>query len=125
MAKTVEYASYIIDLTDAMLEQRDVLSNPQIEHLQVIQKHAVRFVNRYFRKEKHSLEALLRFLQREAAQHINIIISYNEVLLMDHLGTFDEAFKEACYEIAECAYELRAEVRQLQRNLESFKAALG
>jgi hypothetical protein len=125
MTSTTSYGSYIIDITDALLEHRQPLVAPQIEHLQVMRHNAVLFTTQFHRLEKRSLPDLLTFLRDEAMQHINIIISYGEVLLMDTYGKLPDAHKEALQELSECALALRQEIRDIREDLEAFMEEMG
>lgn len=125
MASAVEYATYIIDLTDAMLEHRQGLNEPQVQRLQMIQRRTVDFLTDYMQHESSSLSNLLSYLGDEAPKPLRIIMGCCDMLLSGNYGVMQPAYLEAVQEILDCGYEIQNEVEEMYENLRDFMQNMG
>lgn len=125
MAETTEYASYVIDLTDAMLEHRSNLDTQQISHLKTINRRAVEFVTTFLLHEKADLDTLYNYFSSDAIQPISIIIGYSEYMLICGSETMLPAYREAIEEIRECGYALRDDMQTMLDELVEFMETIG
>ena len=125
MAKSVEYGTYIIDLTGAMLEHRRRLEPNQVEHIKLIRNNAVNFVTDYLRHENAPLDRLMKFLSYDAQSSITIIIRACEMLSAGMYGELPGAFKEAIREIGDCGYAMHDDIQTTKEELEQFMTTIG
>lgn len=125
MATTIEYASYIIDLTDAMLNHRRGLNLQQIDHLETINRRTVDFVTSFLLHEKADLDSLFSYLNHDVMQPIAVIIGYSEFMLMGGAGGMMPAYRDAVEEIRDCGYNLQYDVQAMLEELIEFMESIG
>jgi hypothetical protein len=125
MTTTTDCASYIIDLSDAMLNHRNGLNAQQISHLETINRRAVEFVTEFLLHENSDLDTLFNFLSHEAIQPISIIIGYSEYMLIGGAETMRPVFREAVEEICDCGYSLRDDMQLMLEELVDFMDSIG
>jgi hypothetical protein len=125
MTTTTDCASYIIDLSDAMLNHRTGLNAQQIGHLETINRRAVEFVTEFLLHENSDLDTLFDFLSHEAIQPISIIIGYSEYMLIGGAESMQPVFREAVEEICDCGYSLRDDMQLLLEELVDFMDSIG
>jgi hypothetical protein len=125
MTNTAEYATYIIDLTDAMLNHRRGLSPQQINHLETIQRRAVEFITSFFLHEKADLDTLHNYLSYDAIQPISIIIGYSEYMLIGAAENMLPTYREAVEELRDCGYALRDDIQDMLADLLEFMENIG
>lgn len=125
MGQTVDYGAYIIDLTDAMLEHGQGLTDAQIQRLQMINRRAVDFVTLYMRNEDGSAPDLLNFLSHDAQTPLRIIMGCSQMLLSGQCGPLRPVYAEAVDEIYECVCSMIADVQQMRMDLQTFMEAIG
>jgi hypothetical protein len=125
MASVVEYGSYIIDLSIAMLENPQGLTQSQAQHLRVIHQKAVDFLTGYLQHESSSLPNLLGYLQNGAIQPLQIIIGSSDKILSGDCGRVHKTYGEAVVEIRDCGYAMYDEVESMYDNLRNLMGNLG
>lgn len=123
--KTVEYGTYVIDLTAAMLEHRNRLTEEQAEQIETVHKRAIQFVTEFLQHENADLDTLLSYLNHDALSPVTIIIGSAEVMVMGMLGKMPKPFMDAIEEIRECGYLLRDDLYDMQRELIEFMESIG
>ena len=125
MAEVVEYASYIIDLSMAMLEHQAALNDKQVHALSIIQQRAVDFLTEYMRHESSALPELLLYLGNLAQNPLKVIINCCEMLLTGQQGLIVDAYAEAFSEISDCADGILAEIQDMHSHLQDLMSNLG
>jgi signal transduction histidine kinase len=120
MQTTVEYGSYIIDITDAMMEHKQGLTNDQYDQIAVMHRRAVDFVTEFLQAEASHLEEFRRFLSHDAMSPITIVIGYSELLLMGASGDLQGPYHEAVTNIRECAYAIKSDIEELHQAIREF-----
>lgn len=125
MPDTTEYASYVIDLTDAMLDHRRGLNTQQVSHLETINRRAVEFVTTFLLHEKADLDTLYTYFSYDSIQPISIIIGYSEYMLICSDETMLPAYREAIEEIRDCGYALRDDMQGMLEELTAFMDTIG
>jgi hypothetical protein len=125
MATTVEYGSYIIDLTDAMLENRQALNDEQVQRIRMINRRTVDFLTDYLQHESSSLPELLYYLQSGAPAPLRIIIGCAKMLISGHCGILPHDYHAAMKEVLQCGYAISTEVEDMYRNLRTFMEEMG
>jgi hypothetical protein len=122
---TTDYASYVIDLIDAMLNHRQGLNLQQVGHLETIHRRTVEFVTTFLLHEKADLDTLYAYLSYDAIQPISIIIGYSEYMLIYGAETLLPAYREAVEEIRDCGYTLRDDMQNMLEELVEFMESIG
>jgi hypothetical protein len=125
MPNPIEYASHIIDLTNAMMEYRQELNEDQFYRINLVNHRAVQFITNYMRKESVSAPALLQYLTEEAQEPLRSIRGNCKKMLAGEYGVFDADYAEAIQEIHTCVYEMVDDIKQLCRDLKQFMATIG
>lgn len=125
MSSVVEYGSYIIDLSIAMLENPRGLTRPQAQQLKIIHNQAVEFLTGYLQHESSSLPNLLHYLESSAPQPLQAIVNSCEIILSGQCGPVQEAYGEAVVEIRDCGYAMHDEVTNMYENLQNLMGNLG
>ena len=122
---TVEYGTYVIDLTAAMLEHKQRLNDMQIDQIETIHRRAVQFVTEFLQHENAPLDDLLSYLNHDAMSPITIVIGFSEMLLMEAAGPMPKPFMEAMDEIRDCGYNIRDDIYEMQEELLAFMESIG
>lgn len=125
MSSVVEYGSYIIDLSTAMLENPRGLTRAQAQQLHIVHRQAVEFLTGYLQHESSSLPNLLRYLRGGASQPLQAIINSSEMILSGQCGRVQQAYGEAVVEIRDCGYAMHDEVVSMHENLQALMGNLG
>jgi hypothetical protein len=125
MPNPIEYASYIIDLTNAMMGHQQGLSHEQFYRINLINHRAVTFITTYMQKENISAFALLEYLSEDAQQPLRSIRGNCKKMLAGEFGNFDDDYVEAIEEIRACAHEMVYDIQQSCRDLRQFMATIG
>jgi hypothetical protein len=125
MTSSVEYATYIIDLSMAMLEHRIGLTDAQAQRLQMIHGRAVDFLTEYIQHESSGLLELLDYLGKDAVSPLRIIIGCADMILNGQCGIVQEAYAEAIEEIRECSYCIQNDIEDMYENLQNLMSDLG
>lgn len=125
MTNAVEYATYIIDLSNAMLEHRLGLSDSQAQRLLMIHRKSVDFLTDYMQHESSNLPELLAYLEQDAQKPLRIIVGCADMILNGSCGEVQEAYAEAVAEIRDCGYSIQAEVEDMHENLHNLMSELG
>jgi hypothetical protein len=125
MPSPIEYASYIIDLTNAMMEHRQGLNKDQFHRIGLINHRAVQFITNFMQKESISAPALLQYLTEEAQEPLRSIRGNCKKMLAGEYGEFEDDFAEAIEEIHTCVYEMVDDIRQLCHDLKQFMVTIG
>jgi hypothetical protein len=125
MTTAVEYASYIIDLSTAMLDNRSGLTDAQAQRLTMIHHKAVDFLTDYMKHESSNLPELLDYLGQEAQSPLRIIVGCADMILNGNCGDVQEAYGEAISEIRDCGYWIQADVEDMYSNLYNLLNDLG
>jgi hypothetical protein len=125
MTNTVDYAVYVIDLTDAMLNHRKGLNAQQIDHLGTINRRAVDFVTSFLQHENADLDTLFSYLSHDAMAPIALIIGYSEFMLMGGAGGMLPAYRDAMQEIRDCGYALQEDMQNMMEELQEFMESIG
>jgi hypothetical protein len=125
MTNSVEYATYIIDLSMAMLEHRVGLTDAQAQRLQMIHGRAVDFLTEYIQHESSNLIELLDYLGQEALKPLRIIIGCSDMILNGNCGIVQEAYGDAIEEIRECSYIIQNDIEDMHENLQNLLTDLG
>ena len=125
MPNPIEYATYIIDLTDAMMEHRKGLNAEQFHRIGLINHRAVQFITLFMQKESVSAPALLQYLTEDAQEPLRSIRGNCKKMMSGEYGEFEPDYAEAIQEIYDCVYEMVGDVQQLCRDLKQFMAAIG
>lgn len=123
MAKIVEYGTYIIDITDAMIEHRRGLSTEQLELLEQINERAVDFVTACLQNETTSLPTLYKFLDIEAPRLIELIKLNSEFLLK--FRKLHVNYRDAIKNIHQCTLAIKHELKQMKAELNGFMSKIG
>lgn len=123
MAKIVEYGTYIIDITDAMIEHRRGLSLEQLELLNQINDHAVAFVTACLENENTDLPTLYRYLDHEAPRLVTLINHHSEFLLK--FRKLHTSYRDAIKNIHQCSQLIQDELVKMKRDLQAFMARIG
>lgn len=121
--QTLEYASYVIELTTAMLEHKRRLNTMHIDQIDTIRRRAVQFVTDMMLHENRPLDELVSYLNHDAMSPITIVIGFSELLLME--ATMPQAFLEAMEEIRDCGYLIRDDIYDLRAQLLEFMENIG
>jgi hypothetical protein len=124
MTSIVEYGSYIIDLSTAMLENPRGLTNAQAKRLRFIRQQSVDFLTGYMRHESSSLPDLLAYLQKDALQPLQAIIVSSDVILSGECGRVRRTYGEAVVEIRDCGHAMYDEVESMNENLRNLMVDL-
>lgn len=125
MTSVVEYGSYIIDLSTAMLENPQGLTHAQAKQLRFIRQHAVDFLTGYLQHESSSLPNLLGYLQNRATRPLQAIIISSGMILSNKYGPIQQAYGEAVVEIRDCGNAMYDEVESMNENLQNLMGNLG
>lgn len=125
MATTVEYATYIIDLTHAMLKVRQSLTDEQIKRIRMLNRRTVDFLTDYLQHESSSLPDLLQYLSTGTREPIRGIIGGSKMLLSGNCGILPPDFQAAVKEILQCGYAIHREIEDMHNNLSSFMQEMG
>lgn len=125
MTSVVEYGSYIIDLSTAMLENPQGLTHAQAKQLRFIRQHSVDFLTSYLQHESSSLPNLLGYLQNRATQPLQSIIVSSHMILSGKCGSVQEAYGEAVLEIRDYGHAMYDEVENMNENLQNLMSNLG
>jgi hypothetical protein len=125
MTTTTQCATYIIDLSDAMLNHRQGLSAQQIAHLETINRRTVEFVTEFLLHENSDLDTLFNFLSFQAIQPISIIIGFSEYMLIGGTESMLPVYREAIEEICDCGYSLRDDMQLMLEELVDFMDSIG
>ena len=125
MASTVEYGTYIIDLSTAMLENPRGLTNAQGHRIIVIRRQAVNFLTDYMRHESSALPDLLSYLSKDAARPLSMLVNSCDMILNGSCGTVQQDYGEAITEIRDCAIAMYEDIEDMRQNLEQFMSNLG
>lgn len=125
MATAVEYASYIIDLSTAMLDHRVGLTDAQAQRLTMIHHKAVDFLTEYVQHESSNLPELLDYLGQDAQTPLRIIVGCADMILNGNCGAVQEAYGEAIEEIRDCSYSIQADIEDMHGNLHNLMSDLG
>lgn len=125
MTNAVDYASYIIDLSIAMLEHRVGLTDAQFQRLKMIHNKAVDFLTGYIQHENSNLPELLNYLGQDAQNPLRIIVGCAEMILNGSCGAVQEAYAEAIGEIRDCGYSIHAEIEDMYESLYELMGDLG
>ncbi|MGB7338348.1 MAG: hypothetical protein WBC91_05585 [Phototrophicaceae bacterium] len=123
MAKIVEYGTYIIDITDAMIEHRRGLTVEQLELLDQINRCAVSFVTACVENENTDLPTLYRFLDHGAPRLITLINHQSEFLLK--FRKLHVSYRDALQNIHQCSVAIQNELTQMKVDLEGFMSRIG
>jgi hypothetical protein len=125
MANPIEYATYINDLTDSMLEHRAKLNKEQLHRIGLINHRAVEFITGYMRNEAIPAPALLQYLSVDAQEPLRAILGNCKKMLSGQCGDMEADYAEAVNEIQQCVYEMVDEIQQLCHDLRQFMATIG
>jgi hypothetical protein len=125
MTSTIEYATYIIDLSMAMLEHRIGLTDAQAQRLQMIHGRTVDFLTEYIQHESSNLSELLIYLSQDAQTPLRIIIGCSDMILNGSCGEVQEAYADAIEEIRDCGYIIQNDVEDMYENLQNLMSDLG
>lgn len=125
MQETLQLGTYIIDLTEAMVEHGTQLHLTQQRQITQIHKQAVSFLTGYMSHERAPLDSLLLYLRQDAMMTIQSIIASAELLLSGLYGTLPPPYEEALREIQDCGYDMQADVIALQAELLQFIEHVG
>lgn len=123
MAKVVEYGTYIIDITDAMIEHRRGLTTEQLELLEQINQRAVTFVTLCLQNESTDLPTLHRFLSEQAPRYVELIKQHSEFLLK--FRKLHQNYREAIKNIHQCSLAIRHEITNMRKDLNNFMSKIG
>ncbi len=123
MAKVVEYGTYIIDITDAMIEHRRGLSTEQLELLEQINQRAVSFVTACLQNETTDLPTLYRFLNEQAPRLVELIKLHSEFLLK--FRKLHQNYRDAIKNIHQCSLAIKNELKQMKADLNNFMSRIG
>ncbi|MDQ7027027.1 MAG: hypothetical protein Q9P01_09475 [Anaerolineae bacterium] len=123
MAKVIDYGTYIIDVSGAMLDKRRGLHHEQVETLRQIHDRAVDFVTSCFQHEAANLKVLYYFLGGKAQQLVTMITRHSEYLLRDK--KLHETYRDAVQQIVECSYAIRDELEQMREELRTVMDKVG
>jgi hypothetical protein len=125
MPSPIEYATYIIDLTHAMMEQHSGLNADQFHRIGLVNHHAVDFITKFMQKENISAPALLQYLTEDAQEPLRSIRGNCKKMLAGQYGEFEADYNEAIQEIYDCVLEMVEDIRQLCHDLKHFMASMG
>lgn len=125
MTNAVDYASYIIDLSIAMLEHRVGLTDAQIQRLTMIHGKAVDFLTDYIQHENSNLPELLDYLGQSAQSPLQIIVGCADMILNGSCGIVQEAYADAITEIRDCGYSIQNEIEDMYESLYTLMSDLG
>lgn len=117
MENTVECATYVIDLTQAMLEYRQGLSDEQYEHIITINRRAVEFITSLIHNQSMSLDKFASYLNHDAMSPLTIVIGYSEVLLAGMCGDLPSDYREAIEQVRDCGQMLREDIQEMHTAL--------
>lgn len=125
MANTIDYAAYIIDLTNAMLEHRQGLNKEQLHRINLINHGSVEFVTGYMQHETISAPVLLNYLTHDAQRPLRAILGNCKKMLSGQCGDLHVDYAEGIDEIHDCVYSMVDEIQQLCQDLRQFMATIG
>lgn len=125
MASTVEYGTYIIDLSSAMLDNPSGLTDTQGQAVLMIRQQAVSFLTDYMQHESSALPTLLDYLSNGATDPLGILINGCNDILNGNCGAVQQNYGEAISEIRDCAIAMYEDVEDMQKNLADLMSNLG
>jgi hypothetical protein len=125
LTSSVEYATYIIDLSMAMLEHRVGLTDAQAQRLQMIHGRAVDFLTDYIQHESSNLPELLEYLSQDAQTPLRIIIGCSDMILNGSCGLIQETYAEAIEEIRDCGSIIQNDMEDMRASLQNLMSDLG
>jgi hypothetical protein len=125
MNNPIEHATYIIDLTNAMTEQREGLNKEQFHRIGLINHRTVEFVTGYLQNETLSAPALLQYLTQHAQEPLRAVLGNCKKMLSGQCGDMETDYVEAVTEIRDCVYAMVEEIQQLCHDLKEFMVTIG
>jgi hypothetical protein len=124
MANPIEYATYVIDLTNAMIEHPQGLNKEQFHRVGLINHRTVEFVTGYLQNECLSAPALLQYLTY-TQEPLRAILGNCKRMLSGQCGAMDADYVEAIQEIFDCVRAMVDDIQQLCHDLKEFMATIG
>lgn len=125
MDAIVDYASSMIDITNAMLEHSARLNPDQAEFLEIMYRKSMEFTRYYIDHQNAPVQVLRRYLSHDAISPLAIVISYADFMLTDKLQPLPPAFAEAVAEVRDYADAIREELADLLEQVWSFMQEVG
>lgn len=123
MVKVVEYGTYIIDISDAMMEHREGLNAEQVTILRQIRDSAQTLVTQCLQHESADLVTLYYFLYGKAPVPVTHMINHCDFML--RMWKLHPAYEEAFQNIRECSVAIRQELGQMKADLVGFMEKIG
>ena len=106
-----EQSTFIIDLSQAVLDHSGGLKKDQVEHLEAIHRRAVEFITEFLQKQSEEIEVFRSYLNHDALSPITIIVGYADMLLMD--TQLADPYREAFQQIRDSGNTLRDLVQEM------------
>lgn len=125
MATVGEYATYIIDISEAMLRYKKGLNREQFEHIKTIRRRTIDFITTFMQKQNAPPQEFGSYLNHDALSPITVIIGYAEVLLMGMEGDLPEAYQEALQNVRDCGYYLQEVIEETRDDVLGVLVSLG
>lgn len=120
MDQIIEYASYTIDITHALLDHPQGLNEQQLDFVRVIERRAVEFITDFMQKQSTPVQELRRYLNHDALSPITVIIGYSEFALMEDQGRMHPDYRDAFQQICDCGYAIQTEIKDLHEQVWTF-----
>ena len=120
----LQYSSYLIDLSNTLLEHRDGLTEHQAEIMDTIHRRSEQFQNDFLARYNTSIKKLASYLNHDALTPLTVIIGYSEMLLLEAAGPLEGDYREAVEYLRDCSYALHEEVVELQKIMVELRAQL-
>lgn len=123
MVKVVEYGTYIIDISDAMIEHRKGLNAEQIQILNQVRERAQCLVTKCLQNEHSDLTTLYYFLSGQAPIPVTHIINHCNFIL--RMWKLHLAYQDGIEKILACIIAVREELQQMKLDLINFMEKIG
>lgn len=120
MDTITEYASYTIDITQALQQYPDGLNEQQLEFVRIIERRAVEFITDFMQKQTLPVQDLRRYLNHDALSPVTVIIGYAEFALMADEGRMPPDYRDAFQQLCDCGYAIQQEIRDLHEQIWNF-----
>jgi hypothetical protein len=122
----VEYALEMVDISGAILEHRQPLTDVQVEHVEIIHQRGIEFIVTFQEKMGLPVRDLRRYLSHDALSPLTVVVGFTQLILFEaRTEPLPEAYMEAFDAIRDYGQALVEEVKTLHEQLWGFMQTMG
>ncbi|RMF78875.1 MAG: hypothetical protein D6737_13320 [Chloroflexi bacterium] len=119
------HGGYIVEISEAILEDQVGLNVQQVSMVETIRQHATEFVYVFWENQSLSVVDLYDYVRQEASTPLIVIQHYCDKLLSGKIGKLHETYVEGIQLISQSAQQIRTELQHFEEDLYDFIQRMG